>query len=231
MYEDVILTDEETAEALRLMRKQKHQSEMEKQWRENMRKEYQPVKMDKKQLRDYVLKEFPGFNTDVQKDQFESLLDYFTGESEKGLLLYGGVGCGKTTLMRVFEWNPKASYAVKECTEIAQLFSRKEGGYEAIRPLKGIMHGQRNDFNQTEYGICFDDLGEEKNQKHFGNEANVMEEIILARYINRDLWNKTHITTNLTPEKIEEIYGSRVRSRMREMFDVIDFSNITDLRK
>ena len=33
----------------------------------------------------------------------------------------------------------------------------------------------------------------------------------------------THITTNIGATEIENIYGSRVRSRMREMFNLISF--------
>jgi len=34
---------------------------------------------------------------------------------------------------------------------------------------------------------------------------------------------KTHITTNLNGDEIEEMYGTRVRSRMREQFNLIAF--------
>lgn len=230
-YEGVELTDEEVAEALRLMRREKQRKENEKQWRQDMNKTYEPVKMNAMELRDYIPKCFPDINPDLQKEQFDLLVNYFSGPEPKGLLLFGGVGVGKTKLMEAFEWNPKASYAVKSCREISALFSNKNGGYEAIQPMKGIMNGQRNDFNHTKYGICFDDMGEEKSQKHFGNEANVMEEIILARYRNKEIWQYTHITTNLTADKLKEVYGDRVVSRMREMFLQIDFSNIKDLRK
>jgi len=34
---------------------------------------------------------------------------------------------------------------------------------------------------------------------------------------------KTHCTTNLNAEKIEEHYGNRVRSRIRELFNLVGF--------
>ena len=57
-----------------------------------------------------------------------------------------------------------------------------------------------------------------------------MGEILLSRY---DLLNhlepgkrvKTHITTNLNAEELEKRYGTRVRSRLREMMNVIAFDN------
>ena len=72
---------------------------------------------------------------------------------------------------------------------------------------------------------CFDDLGTENNLKYFGNECNVMAEVLLSRYdlfISRQLI--THITTNLSAPEIEAVYGNRVRSRMREMFNLINFN-------
>jgi len=42
----------------------------------------------------------------------------------------------------------------------------------------------------------------------------------------------THITTNLNAEEIEDRYGNRVRSRLREMVNVIGFDkNTKDKRK
>ncbi|NEW80122.1 MAG: ATPase, partial [Gelidibacter sp.] len=39
--------------------------------------------------------------------------------------------------------------------------------------------------------------------------------------------SKTHITTNLNAEELETRYGSRVRSRLREMFNLIGFDEST----
>jgi len=42
----------------------------------------------------------------------------------------------------------------------------------------------------------------------------------------------THATTNLAAKEIEELYGKRVRSRLREMFNLISFPAETkDKRK
>ncbi len=51
-----------------------------------------------------------------------------------------------------------------------------------------------------------------------------MAEILLSRY---DLFVRngilTHITTNLSASELELLYGSRVRSRLREMFNLVAF--------
>jgi DNA replication protein DnaC len=51
-----------------------------------------------------------------------------------------------------------------------------------------------------------------------------MAEILLSRYdlfISKKLL--THITTNLSATEIETHYGNRVRSRLREMVNLIAF--------
>ena len=61
-----------------------------------------------------------------------------------------------------------------------------------------------------------------------GNECNVMAEILLSRYdifISKKL--QTHITTNLSATEIEKHYGNRVRSRLREMVNLIAYDKST----
>lgn len=55
-----------------------------------------------------------------------------------------------------------------------------------------------------------------------------MAEILLSRYdlfISKKL--KTHITTNLSATEIETHYGNRVRSRLREMVNLIAYDKST----
>lgn len=65
-------------------------------------------------------------------------------------------------------------------------------------------------------------MGSEQDGKHYGNQCNVIAEVLLSRY---DLFISdrliTHITTNLDANQIEEMYGTRVRSRLREMLNMI----------
>ena len=51
-----------------------------------------------------------------------------------------------------------------------------------------------------------------------------MGEILLSRYdlfLQRKI--RTHATTNLNAQELEERYGNRVRSRMRQLFNLIAF--------
>ena len=79
-----------------------------------------------------------------------------------------------------------------------------------------------------EYGdrgfYCFDDLGVEPEGRHFGKDCNVIGEVILSRHeLLLKYRVKTHCTTNLNAQELEERYGNRVRSLMREMFNLIGF--------
>jgi len=145
----------------------------------------------------------------------------------KGILITGPVGCGKTTLLSLMRYLlPSNKYMVKSCRDISFEFIQE--GYEVIlRYSKGLQH------QWIPQSFCFDDLGTEKSLKYYGNECNVMAEILLSRYdlfVNRRLM--THLTTNLSATELEQAYGNRVRSRLRSMFNLIAFDkNAIDKRK
>ncbi len=170
---------------------------------------------------------------DVDKETIYKLLIYTIRDRKtasrlninlnKGIILSGPVGCGKTVLMHLLRYftSKTFDYTIKPCREIA--FEFAELGYESLNPYI------RNNENQTRLSpYCFDDLGTENTIKHFGNECNVMGEILLSRY-DAFVQNKTitHLTTNLSASEIESFYGNRVRSRMRAMFNLIAFDSET----
>ncbi len=146
----------------------------------------------------------------------------------KGILLSGPVGCGKTSLMYLLSFltDSKSRHIMKSCRDISLEFIRD--GHEVIH-----RYSTRNFQHSRPGTICFDDLGIENSLKYYGNPCNVMAEILLSRY---DLFIRrgmiTHITTNLGATDIESAYGIRIRSRLREMFNLIAFdSNCKDKRK
>lgn len=130
----------------------------------------------------------------------------------KGILLSGPVGCGKTSLMKLLKCivPHQRPYLVVPSRNI--VFGFNHVGYKTIE-----------DYGMTQF-FCFDDLGVEPIGRYYGKDCNVMGEIMLSRY---DLFIqhriKTHATTNLNAQELEDRYGSRVRSRMRELFNLIAF--------
>ncbi len=130
----------------------------------------------------------------------------------KGILLTGPVGCGKTSLMKILRHlTPHIRpYQVIPTRNI--IFGFNHIGYKTIQ-----------DYGNEKY-FCFDDLGVEPIGRHYGKNCNVMGEVLLSRYelfINHKI--KTHCTTNLNAQELENRYGNRVRSRMRELFNLIAF--------
>lgn len=153
----------------------------------------------------------------------ETIAAKYNLDLTKGILLSGPVGCGKTTLMALMRYvpQPNKKFFLKTCRDIS--FEFIKDGYEVIHRYS---HGHNTHAEHKNY--CFDDLGTEKNLKYFGNECNVMAEIILSRYdifISKKIY--THITTNLSASEIETAYGNRVRSRMRNMLNLIAFDKTT----
>ena len=141
----------------------------------------------------------------------------------KGILMSGPVGCGKTSLMNLMKYLTASEYkfTVKPCRDIS--FEFIKDGYDVIHRYS---RGKLDQLDPKIY--CFDDLGLENNLKYYGNECNVMAEILLSRYdlyISKHI--QTHITTNLSASEIEAQYGNRVRSRMRELFNLIAYDNNT----
>lgn len=141
-------------------------------------------------------------------------------DPDKGILLSGPVGCGKTTLMKL----------IRHITPHYR-------PYEVI-PARNIVFGFNHvghriieDYGNGRY-YCFDDIGVEQMGRHFGKDCNVIGEILLSRHeLFLESGLRTHATTNLNAEELEERYGKRVRSRMRELFNLVAFDqNAQDKR-
>jgi len=182
---------------------------------------------------------YPNFKIYDEDEQIvQKLLCYFLQDDQraqelglnlnKGIVLTGPVGCGKTSLISLMRFlQPEGKrFIVKSCRDVS--FEFIQNGYEVIH-----RYSHRSFYNHEPQTYCFDDLGTENNLKFFGNECNVMAEILLSRYdlfVSRNL--VTHLTTNLSASEIEAAYGNRVRSRMRELFNLIAFDKTTkDKRK
>ena len=120
----------------------------------------------------------------------EQVCDQFNIDLQKGILLTGPIGCGKTTLMNLMKQVALSNnkFSVKPCRDIS--FEFIQDGYQIIHKysIGQLYHSEPRTY-------CFDDLGTENNLKYFGNECNVMAEILLSRY---DLFISKKLRTRKT---------------------------------
>jgi hypothetical protein len=251
-YEEIQLTDEETDEALRKGREEKFYKIRRQEYSDGLKTLRTLGSFSAEQYYTAFTQIFP---IDEKKDKAYSIIVkrlccYFTNDPrfetgdfkrKKGILMFGGVGVGKTTLMQLFRQNQSFSYRIISCRDIEGDYAVK--GQEVIEQYSENVQVavNANPFGHQEVGYCFDDLGTENAvTKHFGNAKNVMTDIILNRYDRIKMltpegeqadFRGTHITTNLSVDEIEKLYGSRFLDRLREMMNVIEFPEKTLSRR
>lgn len=226
----MVLTEEETEEALRAAREEKHYLLKRIGYLEALNAPRQSRKYSADEIMEFLRQ---VITVDDSNLEVVSLLCYYFGEDErfelegyslkKGLCMFGGVGVGKTTLMEKFFQNQRQSYVIKMCRAIEDEFSAD--GDKILKqygmPRQASMNG--DPYGHQVLGFCFDDLGTEPVGKYYGKSVDVMSEILLNRYDLRIPFTMTHITTNLSTDEIYQRYGSRVSDRMQQMFNMITF--------
>lgn len=171
---------------------------------------------------------------DIDRPPVLKLLSYFLEDKEvaahygidlkKGLLVTGPIGCGKTAIMNVLcslcEGLGKPD--IIKCRDLSFEFS--EDGYSVVSKYSKQSFYRNSGFPFPPRTICFDDLGLEPQTSHWKNSCQIMAEILLSRYeyfVEDGML--THVTTNLNTKELEEVYGNRIRSRLRQMFNLIAF--------
>lgn len=169
---------------------------------------------------------------DIDRPVIMKLITYFLQDESvaeadnidlyKGLIITGPVGCGKTSILKIMHsFMPKdRKFVVRPCCRITQDYMND--GHKTIQRYTSDSFGL---YSKKPLTICFDDLGVEENANHFGNTRNVMAEILLNRYeYFMECHMLTYLTTNLKSSELEEKYGLRLRSRIRQMCQLIAFS-------
>jgi hypothetical protein len=136
-------------------------------------------------------------------------------EPNKGLLLSGGKGIGKTInfqiLCRVVVENTSYYPKMISVKEIQSNYKSNQENGKGEQYLQTLI--------DTEF-LVIDDLGsEETHLNDFGTKKNLIADIIYQRYI---LFQRgkciTYATTNLLHTHFEQIYDPRLIDRMKEMF-------------
>jgi DNA replication protein DnaC len=252
-YKHITLSEEEIKEALRVGRREKHYLLAKIAYQQKLN-EARPIQcFTAIQLKDRLVRSKMADGNrfiidEDNEDQINFLCLYFAQDErakkakgmsmEKGIGLLGGIGVGKTHLLSFFSQNQLQSYRVMSCRRIENLWVEAgKAKDEQVDVIQSYIEPKQiavnaDPFGHQTIGLCLDDLGTETiPSKRFGEEKNVMSEIILGRYDNRHLGNLTHFTTNLNAEKIAELYGDRVRDRLREMCNIITFPDQAKSRR
>ena len=146
---------------------------------------------------------------------------------DKGFILMGEVGVGKTYAMHKFAETQKIGWGHPKLPFVY--------GYPEdsdIKSVEYLCYKNGPDYLKTFtiHDMYLDDLGSENIvSKHYGSSVRIGTEILTIRHKVHPTF-KTYITTNYTPEAIIESYGERVWSRLQEMCNVIIVTG-KDLRK
>lgn len=142
---------------------------------------------------------------------------------EKGLLIIGNYGNGKTSVFRAFE------KALKQTDLIFKGYSANE----AVTMFEACKDAQEKEefFKIMNKGTrYFDDIKTERMASNYG-KTQLFKDILEARYNNKV---RTYITCNFKEnypndlnkafDEFGEKYGSRVFDRLFEMFNIIEFT-------
>lgn len=161
------------------------------------------------------------------KEQHQQLLQMAkwmsSSDSKPWMLLCGGCGNGKTTMMKAFRdvlGYMEIPHPFDDRTTISMTI------HDAMHVINVCKEGYKG-FKQLMLipALGIDDVGIEPYEiLDFGNVLSPIVDLITKRY-EEQLF--TFITTNLTPRDIRERYGERIADRLNEMSEKIIFANST----
>lgn len=144
--------------------------------------------------------------------RFETELGY---SFKKGLWIRGEKGLGKTHTVSCVADNPLNPVLIISTIEVSEDI-RANGNY------KFEMGDRRK--------IYIDDVGtEEPLVNHYGTKITFFKSFIESRYLKQKVFNNLMVSTNEDFNSIEEKYGGRVRSRIKDMFNIIHVTG-SDMR-
>lgn len=156
----------------------------------------------------------------ITKERIRKVSNWLTNRKLKsGLILCGGVGNGKTTMLNAIH------KAVKELKRIDQFDNRLWNLtiYSAEKVNEAAqMHNDAYSQVCTAPWLGIDDIGTESPLvKVYGTEKMPVANVILERYKSM---KPIIITTNLTWDQLEKFYGERVTDRLKEMCEIIVYN-------
>lgn len=142
---------------------------------------------------------------------------------QKGLLVMGGCGVGKTAYFKIFE-----SVFSKDPQNRFKYYGAKElvRNYELCQtPLDKDYFFK--DF--TRKNIFLDDIGSEKEASNFG-KVDIIQEVLYLRYEKKLKvyascnYSSSDMSAEETLKELGKKYGERIYDRFFELFNIIEFN-------
>lgn len=147
-----------------------------------------------------------------EDERFETELGF---SLKKGLWIRGTAGLGKTHVIRCVEKNGLNPIDIFSMIEISEIV-KEEGEYVLPTALSRK--------------IYLDDVGsEEAFITHYGTRINWFKDFLETFYLRSKNYAKLIVSTNYNFDLTEKKYGFRIRSRIKDMFNIIDVQG-KDLR-
>lgn len=146
-------------------------------------------------------------NDENTHDKINRIARWLFSSKQRGLLLMGTMGNGKSTMLRVIDRLFKSTSTFGDAQDIFEHFKKSQGSMRYWEePL-----------------LLIDDMGIEPVRcLVYGEEYYPISRLLLHRY---DKQLTTIIATNLGVDEIEARYGDRVVDRMKETFSVITYEH------
>lgn len=143
----------------------------------------------------------------------------FVGDINKGILIQGPTGTGKTMamqIMRIYQTIDNIAYFLNG-KALKMNFSIIDASLLVSEFMDSGFSGIETYCRRAT--LCIDDIGAESNQvKYYGNDCDVVGFVIAERYARKLM---TFGTTNYKIESLTERYGDRIVSRMYSLFNFI----------
>ena len=183
-------------------------------------------------LNSYLLDSFfhqdKAFVLDSQNIKvIDNLISYFTRQRsselsiKKGICLYGGIGTGKTTIMKQL-----SKFTKDKNLETQFEFIYMDEVYSDCDSL-GL-----ESLNAYKFRACaFDDIGmrADNNVNNYGTKINAYKELVRRQYVrfSRTIPSLSHYTTNIQyqnedfAKELSKVFGARELDRFREMCNFV----------
>ena len=155
----------------------------------------------------------------VKSSDLDAIMDkianHMTNPKKPGIILMGGVGCGKSTMLYALQG--AHNYLYPHYKDIGIVIKDASTIIEQVQKQEHTL-----DYKTMPDMMAIDDLGKEPTEiMVYGSIVQPIVELFECRY-NAQL--PMMITTNLEKRQVAEKYGRRIADRFNEFFEVIEFT-------